>query len=81
MEYTGIKVLLNHDGMDELSSAFVWENYYIYMRNLISFAKIQALGLPEENHALFTKYNIEAVTLSGKPSLEHYDADNLKIAL
>lgn len=46
------------------------ENYITFSRNLLSFINVQALGLPEFNHALFALYNIEAVSLIGNRSPE-----------
>lgn len=58
-------MVLQADGKTTNDYAPWQENYMPFTLNLISFMKVQALGFPSRNHALFTRYNIEAVTLSG----------------
>jgi glycosylphosphatidylinositol transamidase len=63
LQYSGIPVTI-HDG--EQVPFGVWiDRYPILMRNLWSFVKIQAFGVTTHAHSLFSKYNIEALSLVG----------------
>lgn len=63
-QYAGVPVVLQ-DGTLPLEHVPWIDNYPIYLSNLLSFMKEQALGFPKLNHGLFALYNIEAVSLSG----------------
>jgi hypothetical protein len=50
-------MILQNDGLTSHDREPWAVNYPIYLRNLLNFAKIQALGLPEHSHGIFTRYS------------------------
>jgi glycosylphosphatidylinositol transamidase len=67
MQYSGLPMVIHDDGKEKQYYSDWIENYPIMMWNLISFIRHQTTGFPTRPHALFTKYNIEALSLHGIP--------------
>ena len=77
MYYSSIRTLTFSNGKDEPQSPDIKEKYLAYLHNLLEFSTVQAKGFPTENHALFQKYNIEAMTIAGSSNTDGYASVNI----
>ncbi|RKO89541.1 Gaa1-like protein, partial [Blyttiomyces helicus] len=63
-QYEGLPVRL-HDIIPPRSFHSDLDHYLFSMKSIISYMKEQALGFPNDGHALFPRYKIEALTVIG----------------
>ncbi|KAI8901968.1 Gaa1-like protein [Globomyces pollinis-pini] len=80
--YSGVPMIINEDGQQVEDNEPLMDYYKKSVWNLLSFLKTQALGFPKYQHSLFSRYNIEAITLSGVSIEGEYEyVDTVHIAM
>lgn len=65
-QWTGVAFALHDDIPRWFQNTDEWSKYKVSAFGLIDYAKIQALGFPISDHALFSRYRIEGVTIVGQ---------------
>ena len=71
-QWIGIPISIHYSDPVNVNQDNFWEYYRNAGLGLIEYAKYQALGFPIANHALYTRYRIEAITLVGLVSQNKY---------
>lgn len=67
-QYEGVNVYLHSIKPTAFKTGDMWAKYLVEAHSFVRFIANQAVGFPIANHALFTAYKIEAITLSGVPT-------------